>query len=127
MAWENLFRPFILFFYLGFAIPLLRVPFEFPREIYLGTTIYLLIATGWRGGEALAMLEASEVNQVIGFMVVGFAVNLCLGFLAYIFLRGRTNPETNRRRGGCRLVWLGLIRNLPDRYRYFGRPANRVC
>jgi hypothetical protein len=90
-SWENLFRPFILFFYLGFAVPLLGVPFEFPRELYLGATIYLLIATGWRGGEALAELEPNAVGDVVGFMVLGFAVNLCLGLVAYTFLR-RTRP-----------------------------------
>ena len=51
---KNLFKPLLLFFYLGFAIPLLKVSFEFPYAIYQGLTIYLLIAIGWHGGEELA-------------------------------------------------------------------------
>jgi uncharacterized protein len=36
--WENfrhnLFKPLLLFFYLGFLIPILKVQFEFPYVIY---------------------------------------------------------------------------------------------
>jgi len=31
---HNLFKPLLLFFYLGFLVPILRVPFEFPMVIY---------------------------------------------------------------------------------------------
>ena len=38
--WENfqhnLFKPLLLFFYLGFLIPILKVQFEFPYVIYQG-------------------------------------------------------------------------------------------
>ena len=52
---HNLFKPLLLFFYMGFLIPILRVKFEFPYVIYQGLTIYLLIAIGWHGGEELAV------------------------------------------------------------------------
>ncbi len=48
---HNVFKPLLLFFYMGFAIPLLKVPFEFPHVLYQGLTMYLLIAIGWHGGE----------------------------------------------------------------------------
>src|SRR5262245_12523717 len=48
---HNLFKPLLLFFYLGFLVPILRVHFEFPYVMYQALTIYLLIAIGWHGGE----------------------------------------------------------------------------
>jgi len=84
---HNLFKPMLLFFYLGFAIPLLRVPFEFPKQIYQGLTLYLLLAIGWHGGEELAVLSAGELRQALGLMLVGFWTNLGLGLLAHALLR----------------------------------------
>ena len=55
---HNLFKPLLLFFYLGFMVPILRVHFEFPYVMYQALTIYLLIAIGWHGGEA----DASRIR-----------------------------------------------------------------
>ena len=87
---HNLFKPLLLFFYLGFAIPLLKVPFEFPKPLYKSLTLYLLLAIGWHGGEELAQLAGSEVSQAMGLMCVGFITNGALGFLAYGILRKLT-------------------------------------
>jgi hypothetical protein len=87
---HNLFKPLLLFFYMGFLIPILRVPFEFPKVIYQGITIFLLVAIGWHGGEELASLGTHEFLQAGGFMVIGFITNAVIGFLAYLFLRGMT-------------------------------------
>jgi len=87
---HNLFKPLLLFFYMGFLIPILRVPFEFPKVIYQGITIYLLISIGWHGGEELAKLTTHEFLQAGGFMVIGFITNACIGYLAYLFLRAMT-------------------------------------
>lgn len=87
---HNLFKPLLLFFYLGFLVPLLKVPFEFPYAIYKGLIIYLLISIGWHGGEELASLSAADLGRASGFMVVGFLANLAIGILAYVVLR-RTN------------------------------------
>ena len=84
---HNLFKPLLLFFYLGFSISLLRVPFEFPKVIYQGLTMYLLIAIGWHGGEELARLDNAGVYQALGFMFIGFFVNFAIGCLAYLTLR----------------------------------------
>ena len=73
---HNLFKPLLLFFYMGFLIPILRVKFEFPYVIYQGLTIYLLIAIGWHGGEELAELDAETLGRAVGFMVVGFVTNI---------------------------------------------------
>src|SRR5581483_9202906 len=76
---HNLFKPLLLFFYMGFLVPILRVKFEFPYVIYQGLTIYLLIAIGWKGGEELAELDPSVLGSVAGFMCVGFVTNFFLG------------------------------------------------
>ncbi|KAA1432544.1 sodium-dependent bicarbonate transport family permease [Mycolicibacter arupensis] len=87
---HNLFKPLLLFFYMGFLIPLLRIKFEFPQVLYQGLTLYLLLAIGWRGGEELAMLDASSIGSVLGFMVLGFFTNLTIGFIAYGLLSRMT-------------------------------------
>src|SRR5882672_10484015 len=88
--WENfrhnLFKPLLMFFYMGFLIPILGVEFEFPAVIYQGLTIYLLIAIGWHGGEELARLPARTLSGAVGFMVLGFLVNCVIGVIAYAIL-----------------------------------------
>lgn len=87
---HNLFKPLLLFFYAGFAIPLLRVKFEFPKVLYQSLTIYLLLAIGWHGGEELASLSPDMIGQAVGFTLLGFCTNLVLGFVAYWMLRKMT-------------------------------------
>jgi hypothetical protein len=84
---KNLFKPLLLFFYLGFIITLLKVAFEFPYAIYQGLTIYLLLAIGWHGGEELAVLSGKTLQQAISFMTVGFMTNVLIGLIAYGILR----------------------------------------
>ncbi len=87
---HNLFKPLLLFFYMGFLIPILKVPFEFPKAVYQGLTLYLLVAIGWHGGEELASLSLAEFGQALGFMAIGFVTNLIIGILAYFILRKAT-------------------------------------
>ena len=84
---HNLFKPLLLFFYMGFLIPIFGVSFEFPYVIYQGLTIYLLIAIGWHGGEELASLSFDSFQQALGFMAIGFFTNFIIGILAYQLLR----------------------------------------
>lgn len=87
---HNLFKPLLLFFYAGFLIPILRVKFEFPKAVYQGLTIYLLLAIGWHGGEELALLGSASLTQALGFMVLGLITNTVVGILAYFILRSTT-------------------------------------
>jgi hypothetical protein len=87
---HNLFKPLLLFFYMGFLIPVLRVSFEFPYVIYQGLTLYLLIAIGWHGGEELARLPITTLGEALGFMAIGFVTNTIIGLLAYQILRRAT-------------------------------------
>jgi uncharacterized protein len=91
---HNLFKPLLLFFYLGFLIPLLKVEFEFPYVIYQGLTMYLLLAIGWHGGEELATIHASSIANIVGFIILGFFLNFLIGFIAYQLL---TRVTTMRR------------------------------
>lgn len=84
---HNLFKPLLLFFYLGFLVPLLKVPFEFPYAVYKGLIIYLLISIGWHGGEELASLSAADLGRASGFMALGFVTNSLIGIAAYCVLR----------------------------------------
>jgi uncharacterized protein len=88
---HNLFKPLLLFFYMGFLVPIFRVKFEFPYVIYQGLTIYLLIAIGWHGGEELALLDANTLVRAGGFMIVGFILNFFIGILAYLGLSAFTH------------------------------------
>src|ERR1700745_1206290 len=83
---HNLFKPLLLFFYMGFLIPILRVKFDFPYVIYQGLTIYLLIAIGWKGGEELSHRPLQTLKGALGFMLIGFVLNFFIGILAYIAL-----------------------------------------
>lgn len=87
---HNLFKPLLLFFYLGFLIPILKVQFEFPYVIYQGVTMYLLLAIGWHGGEELATIHAASIGNIVGFIVLGFLLNFLIGFLAYVLLTRMT-------------------------------------
>jgi uncharacterized protein len=87
---HNLFKPLLLFFYLGFLIPLLKVEFEFPYVIYQGLTMYLLLAIGWHGGEELATIHASSIGNISVFIVLGFFLNFLIGFIAYLLLTRMT-------------------------------------
>ncbi|MBS0203632.1 MAG: sodium-dependent bicarbonate transport family permease [Planctomycetes bacterium] len=87
---HNLFKPLLMFFYLGFAATLFRVPLKYPPQLYQGLTIYLLVAIGWHGGEELAALPSTTLVQALGFMVIGFFSNMFIGVLAYQILRRTT-------------------------------------
>ncbi len=87
---HNLFKPLLLFFYAGFLIPMFHVKLEFPKAVYQGLTIYLLLAIGWKGGEELAGLEPELYGQAAGFMIIGFFTNFAIGIAAYTALRWTT-------------------------------------
>ena len=88
---HNLFKPLLLFFYMGFLVPILKVKLDFPHVIYQGLTIYLLLAIGWKGGEELASLPNDQLRSALGFMLLGFFTNFFIGIFAYLILRSMTN------------------------------------
>jgi hypothetical protein len=50
----NLLSPAVLFFALGLIAALTKSDLKFPEPLYVGLTIYLLVAIGFKGGVAIA-------------------------------------------------------------------------
>ena len=115
---HNLFKPLLLFFYMGFLVPILRVKFEFPYVIYQGLTIYLLIAIGWHGGEELAHADPENSARRSG----SWSWASCLNFVhrdpRLPDPLGADADAAGRQGDGGRLLRLGLgrhVRDLPGR------------
>jgi hypothetical protein len=57
----NLLSPAVLFFVLGVIATLVSSDLRFPEPLYLGLTIYLLVAIGFKGGVALSAAGLGQV------------------------------------------------------------------
>lgn len=57
----NLLSPAVLFFVLGLAAAVLKSDLRFPEQLYIGLTIYLLVAIGFKGGVAISEAGFSKV------------------------------------------------------------------
>ena len=71
---KNLTDPAILFFFLGVTIGLIRSNLEIPAAIAKFLSLYLLMALGFKGGQALA--DAGLSGD--GVKVIGAAIVLAL-------------------------------------------------
>ena len=79
---KNLTDPAVLFFFLGVAIGLIRSNLEIPAPIAKFLSLYLLMALGFKGGQALA--DAGLSGD--GAKVIGAAIVLALVIPAVWFL-----------------------------------------
>jgi hypothetical protein len=57
----NLLSPAVLFFALGLIAAVTRSDLKFPEPLYVGLTIYLLVAIGFKGGVAIAEAGIAKV------------------------------------------------------------------
>jgi hypothetical protein len=57
----NLLSPAVLFFALGLLAALTKSDLKFPEPLYVGLTIYLLVAIGFKGGVAIAEAGIAKV------------------------------------------------------------------
>ena len=57
----NLLSPAVLFFALGLIAALAKSDLKFPEPLYVGLTIYLLVAIGFKGGVAIAEAGIAKV------------------------------------------------------------------
>jgi len=57
----NLFSPAVLFFVLGLVAALTKSDLKFPEPLYVGLTIYLLTAIGFKGGVAISEAGLAKV------------------------------------------------------------------
>jgi hypothetical protein len=87
---ERLTDPAVLFFALGLLIGLIRSNLEIPAPIAKFLSLYLLMALGFKGGQALG----DTGFTADAFTVVGAAILLALVIPAvwFVVLRRRVNP-----------------------------------
>ena len=57
----NLLSPAVLFFALGLIAAITKSDLKFPEPLYVGLTIYLLVAIGFKGGVAIAEAGIAKV------------------------------------------------------------------
>ncbi len=73
----NLLSPAVLFFVLGLIAALTKSDLKFPEPLYVGLTIYLLVAIGFKGGVALAEAGLARVWMPAGAaMLLGALIPL---------------------------------------------------
>jgi hypothetical protein len=73
----NLLSPAVLFFVLGLIAALAKSDLKFPEPLYVGLTIYLLIAIGFKGGVAISDAGLAKVwLPAIAAMVLGALIPL---------------------------------------------------
>ncbi|MCU0310229.1 MAG: sodium-dependent bicarbonate transport family permease [Acidimicrobiales bacterium] len=86
---KNLTDPAVLFFFLGVFVGLIRSNLEIPAPVAKFLSLYLLMALGFKGGQALGDAGLSgDVFKVVGAALVLATVIPALAFLA---LRRRVN------------------------------------
>lgn len=73
----NLLSPAVLFFLLGVFATLVKSDLKFPEPLYLGLTIYLLTAIGFKGGASIAKAGLSAVwLPALAAIVLGTLISL---------------------------------------------------
>lgn len=72
---SNLLSPAVLFFALGLVAALVKSDLKFPEPLYVGLTIYLLVAIGFKGGVAISEAGVGKVwLPACAAMVLGAAI-----------------------------------------------------
>lgn len=73
----NLLSPAVLFFALGMIAALTKSDLKFPEALYVGLTIYLLVAIGFKGGVAIAEAGIARVwLPALAAMALGAVIPL---------------------------------------------------
>ena len=73
----NLLSPAVLFFVLGLIAALTKSDLKFPEPLYVGLTIYLLIAIGFKGGVAISEAGLAQVwLPALAAMLLGALIPL---------------------------------------------------
>jgi hypothetical protein len=86
---KNLTDPAVLFFFLGVFVGLIRSNLEIPAPVAKFLSLYLLMALGFKGGQALGDAGLSgEVFKVVGAALVLATV---IPAIAFLVLRKRVN------------------------------------
>ena len=81
---QNLLSPIALAFALGVFVKLVRSEFQLPRDVYMGISIYLLLALGLHGGAELAHAPLATIAWPA---VVTIVLGLITPVTSYLVLR----------------------------------------
>ena len=111
---KNLTDPAILFFFLGVTIGLIRSNLEIPAPIAKFLSLYLLMALGFKGGQALADAGLSgDGVKVIGAAIV---LALVIPVIWFLVLRNRIDAFDAA-------AIAAVQQELPARHALVGRPV----
>ncbi len=80
----NLLSPMVLAFVLGVIATLVHSDLKFPEELYIGLSIYLLLAIGLKGGAALS---ETPLASFLGPALVTLVLGVTIPIVAYVILR----------------------------------------
>ncbi|NCY15564.1 MAG: sodium-dependent bicarbonate transport family permease [Actinobacteria bacterium] len=87
---KNLTDPAVLFFFLGVFVGLIRSNLEIPKQVAKFLSLYLLMALGFKGGQALSAAGLSgDALKVIG---AALCLAIIIPAVAFLVLRRRINP-----------------------------------
>ena len=87
---SNLTDPVILFFVLGLLAGAVRSNLEIPPPVTKFLSLYLLMAIGFKGGQALA--ESGFTVTALKVIAIGMTLSLVIPAFGYLVLRRRVNP-----------------------------------
>lgn len=87
---SNLTDPAILFFALGLFVGAVRSNLEIPAPIAKFLSLYLLVALGFKGGQALG--ESGITGSAIRVVAIALLLALVIPALGFVVLRRRVNP-----------------------------------
>lgn len=87
---SNLTDPVILFFVLGLLAGSVRSNLEIPPPVTKFLSLYLLMAIGFKGGQALA--ESGFTVTALKVVAIAMTLSLVIPALGYLVLRRRVNP-----------------------------------
>ena len=87
---KNLTDPAVLFFFLGVFVGLVRSNLEIPKQVAKFLSLYLLMALGFKGGQALSSAGLSgDALKVIG---AALCLAIVIPAVAFLILRRRIDP-----------------------------------
>jgi uncharacterized protein len=89
-AIDNLLDPAVLFFFLGLFIGGIRSNLEIPAPVAKFLSLYLLVALGFKGGQALR--ETGLTAEGVKLLAVAVLLALAVPAVAFLVLRRKVNP-----------------------------------
>jgi hypothetical protein len=89
-ALDNLLDPAVLFFFLGLFIGAVRSNLEIPAPVAKFLSLYLLMALGFKGGQALG--DAGWTADGAKILAVALALAVAVPGVGFLVLRSRVNP-----------------------------------